>query len=152
MSATGGTERERADHMADSQAAGDIPADTFAARLVLSRHHAGRLSQREAAERCGLNYASWSNWEDGMKPRDKVEVAQAIADGLGMNFDWLLFGGDLLPARGRPVKRTSGPTHRYNRVAVRATQTGTNGLIRIGDTPRAVRASNVIVRSHPAAA
>jgi hypothetical protein len=56
---------------------GDIPADTFGARLVLARYHAGRLSIEKAAERCGLNSEGWRRWEDGSKPRDKIEVAQA---------------------------------------------------------------------------
>lgn len=70
-----------------------IPADTFAARLVLLRHHLG-LSQVEAAERCGLDDGSWSNWERGSSPRRQADVAKAISQGLGVSLKWLLLGGD----------------------------------------------------------
>jgi transcriptional regulator with XRE-family HTH domain len=92
---------------------GDIPADTFGARLVLARYHAGRLSIEKAAERCGLNSEGWRRWEDGSKPRDKIEVAQAVSEGLRINLQWLMFGGPLLPARGRPTQATV----QYQRVA-----------------------------------
>ena len=85
---------------------GDIPADTFGARLVLARYHAGRLSIEKAAERCGLNSEGWRRWEDGSKPRGEVAVIQAIAEGLDINMHWLMFGGPLLPARGRPTQAT----------------------------------------------
>lgn len=69
-----------------------IPEDTLAARLVLARHHAGRLSIERAAERCGLNPGNWAHWEDGRRPRDPVAVADAIEAGLGVDSDWLLRG------------------------------------------------------------
>lgn len=94
-------------HSPPPGAQGDIPADTFGARLVLARYHAGRLSIEKAAEKCGLNSGNWVRWEDGALPRDKVEVAQAISDGLGINFNWLLLGGPLLSARGRPTGKVS---------------------------------------------
>lgn len=94
MENTGGTGTARA-------RVGDVPSDTFAARLMLARHHAGRLSQREAAVKCGLNYASWSNWEDGRHPRDLLDVVRKIADGLEINHEWLLFGGALTEGRPR---------------------------------------------------
>lgn len=91
---------------------GDIPADTFAARLVLARHHAGRLSIEKAAALCGVNHGSWANWESGARPRDKIEVGQAIASGLGIDLDWLLFGGPLAGPRGVPTKRAAAGTDR----------------------------------------
>lgn len=88
-----------------------IPADTFSARLMLARMHAGHLSIREAADRCGLNYASWANWEQGKRPRDLLAVVAAISDGLEINHDWLLFGGPLTGPRGVPTSRkTTGPS------------------------------------------
>jgi transcriptional regulator with XRE-family HTH domain len=96
---------------------GDIPADTFAVRLVLARYHAGRLSIEKAAAKCGLNSGNWVRWEDGALPRDKVDVAQAIADGLGIDFDWLLLGGPLLSSRGRPTRRVGAVTSGYRTVA-----------------------------------
>jgi transcriptional regulator with XRE-family HTH domain len=77
-----------------------IPVDSFAARVMLARAHVG-LNIEDAAQKCGLNRQSWSNWERGMKPRDMVEVVEAISDGLGIDRDWLLFGGPL----AKPEKR-----------------------------------------------
>src|SRR5262245_40513307 len=82
-----------------------IPEDSYAHRLMLARAHAGHLTIRAAAERCGLNYASWANWEKGMSSRTKVEDAEAIAEALHVDLQWLLYGGSLTkvhsPRRGR---------------------------------------------------
>jgi transcriptional regulator with XRE-family HTH domain len=95
-----------------------IPEDNFQARLVLTRMHAGDLTIRDAAARCGLNYGSWANWERGMKPRDLIEVAEAISEGLWVDRDWLLFGGPLAQperrgprtiTRRRRINKTSSP-------------------------------------------
>lgn len=113
MTTTGpgeGAERELAP---PDERPGDIPADTFSNRLILARVHAGWLTVKEAAERCSLNYGSWSNWERGARPRDLLDVAQKIADGLRIDYEWLLFGGPLLGARGRPAKRPGEDTVRY---------------------------------------
>jgi len=86
-----------------------IPADTFAHRLLLIRAERG-ITLREAAEKCGLNYGSWNGWERGSMPRDKVEVAEAIAEGLNVDRDWLLHGGPLTaPVKARRVRL---PYHR----------------------------------------
>lgn len=78
-----------------------IPADTLRARLKLARMHAGDLTIREAADRCGLIHASWANWEKGMEPRGLVDIVDAISEGLGIDRDWLLFGGPLTQPEGR---------------------------------------------------
>jgi transcriptional regulator with XRE-family HTH domain len=80
-----------------------IPVDTFRARLKLARLHAGDLTMREAAQRCGLIHASWANWEKGMEPRGLAQIAEAISEGLGVDRDWLLFGGPL----AQPERRTT---------------------------------------------
>lgn len=81
---------------AETPAKRSIPADTFAARLTLARLHAGqRLSIREAADLCGLNYGTWTGWERGLEPRGLLEVADRISAVLGVDRDWLLFGGPL---------------------------------------------------------
>lgn len=98
-----------------------IPEDSYAHRLMLARAHAGHLTIRAAAERCGLNYASWANWERGMRSRTQVEDADAISDGLGVDRDWLLHGGALTPAQ-RLARRIGQP--RY---------------IALSRTPRAIR-------------
>ena len=71
---------------------------------MLARDHAGRLSIREAAEKCGLNYRTWATWETGAASRTKVEDAQIIAEVLGVDLDWLLYGGPL-PAPARPARK-----------------------------------------------
>jgi transcriptional regulator with XRE-family HTH domain len=92
---------------------GRIPADTFSNRLLLARALAGHLSIREACERTGLNRGNWQDWERGRRPRDQVEVSQTIAEALDIDFNWLLLGGPLLGARGRPTKRLDANTDGY---------------------------------------
>jgi transcriptional regulator with XRE-family HTH domain len=86
---------------------GRIPADTFAVRLLLSRHLAG-MGLKEAAEACGLHYATWSTWEAGRRPRDLIDVCERVAQGLDVDFDWLLLGGPLAGPRGRVVTKRPG--------------------------------------------
>jgi hypothetical protein len=111
--ASTGEDRERELAASEDPRRGDIPADTFANRLLLARTHAGYLTVKEAAERCGLNYGSWSNWERGVRPRDLLEVVRDVSVGLRIDYEWLLFGGPLLGARGRPAKRASEVTDDY---------------------------------------
>ena len=89
---------------------GKIPVDSYEHRLMLARAHAGNLSIRAAAERCGLNHANWANWEQGMRSRTKVEDAQAVSEGLGVDLDWLLFGGPLAKPEP-PQRRRRGDRH-----------------------------------------
>lgn len=146
-------ERDDRDQARDlPEGPGDIPADTFALRLLAARHHAGRLSIEKAAERCGLNSENWRRWEDGALPRDKVDVAQAISTGLDINFNWLLLGGALLPARGRPVKRTTPVRRSYLRVSDHPRDTRPPGGPQTGDVGQTVRRNRLIVRNRPVAA
>lgn len=131
---------------------GDIPADTFALRLVMARHHAGRLSIEKAAERCGLNSENWRRWEDGGRPRDKEDVAYAVAEGLRMNFMWLLLGGPLLPARGRLTKRAGGDTVRYRRRSVRTTAGRLSGRPRRASSEATTGRYRTVDRTQPVAA
>lgn len=71
-----------------------IPEDTFALRLKVVRMSLG-LTQSEAAERCELDDGSWSNWERGKKPRGMDAVVESICRGLGVDRDWLMWGGPL---------------------------------------------------------
>lgn len=71
-----------------------IPEDTFAVRLVIIRSTLG-LTQKEAAQRCGLDDGSWSNWENGAKPRGMDRVVEAICSNLSVDRDWLMWGGPL---------------------------------------------------------
>jgi len=113
----------KSDEARNEEQSGDVPADTFAIRLVMVRHHAGRLSIEQAAKLCELNSGNWANWEDGRQPRDRVEVAQRIADSLGVSFNWLLLGGPLIPARGKPTKRANQVTARKPSSPVRPRDT-----------------------------
>jgi transcriptional regulator with XRE-family HTH domain len=93
-----------------------IPVDSFAARLRLARMHANDITIKEAAERCGLNYGSWSNWERGSRPLGLLDVVEAISEGLDIDRNWLLFGGPLASAsagkRDRHSRRSDTPRYR----------------------------------------
>jgi len=69
---------------------------------------------------CGLNAGNWAHWEDGRKPRDRVEVADAIEAGLGIDATWLLRGrrpGDIGggPAIAPYLPLTEEPIHTPHR-------------------------------------
>lgn len=86
---------------------GWVPSDTFAARLVLARHQR-RLTQQEAADVCGVSRATWALWEGGAFPRNMPQVISKIAAGMGIDRDWLMWGGPLGdptgPNNGGPVR------------------------------------------------
>jgi transcriptional regulator with XRE-family HTH domain len=71
-----------------------IPADSLANRLVLVRRELG-LSQREAAQRCGVGFGSWQSWENGSAPRNALRDLAAVAHRLNVDREWLMFGGAL---------------------------------------------------------
>lgn len=73
---------------------GEVPVDTWATRLVIARTQRG-LTREEAADKAGVNRSSWSNWETGTIPRGQVEVTRRIAEALGYDVSWLLWGGPL---------------------------------------------------------
>jgi transcriptional regulator with XRE-family HTH domain len=79
--------------------------DSFGNRLKLTRAHAGHLSIREAADRCDIGRGAWTNWEKGARPSDIIEVTEVIAAKLGVDRDWLLFGGSLTPIEPRSLRR-----------------------------------------------
>ena len=127
MTANPGDNAERV--TSPNETRGSIPADTFSARLVLVRHFAGRLSIEKAAAQAGLDSEGWRRWEDGAKPRDKTDVALAIANAFGIDMHWLLWGGPLSPSvrPGRVTKRPGEATLRYSPVAVRPRDNRPNG-------------------------
>lgn len=103
----------------DAAQRGAIPVDSFANRLMLARAHAGHLSIRDAAELCDIGRGAWTNWEKGAKPSDIIDIATAVADKLGVDRDWLLFGGQLGEAEVRQPRRRGGrsrSTHGYSTV------------------------------------
>lgn len=89
-----------------STTTGWVPEDDFAARLLLARKHAG-LTVRAAAFRCGLHYATWSTWERGAVPADKTAVVEQISRGLGVDRDWLAWGGPLAGQEGSDIRRAA---------------------------------------------
>ncbi len=101
------------------------PADTFAVRLLLSRH-LNEMTISQAAAAAGLNDATWATWESGRRPRDIIDVCTKIANALDIDFDWLLLGGPLAGPRGVPAKRTGGDTRRYPARADQMMSTGLN--------------------------
>lgn len=83
-------------HMStQTHAARWIPRDTFAARLALLRIELGNLTVEDAAQRCGLNRATWQTWERGSSPRNMSAVVAKIALATGADRDWLMWGGTL---------------------------------------------------------
>lgn len=81
-----------------------VPVDTFAARLVLARLHAGRMSIRDAAKLCGFTNETWSGWERGRNPQDLLSTVETISEKLGVDRDWLLWGGPLATETSRRVR------------------------------------------------
>jgi transcriptional regulator with XRE-family HTH domain len=71
-----------------------VPTDSLANRLVLIRRELG-LSQREAAQRCGVGFGSWQSWENGAAPRNALRDLAAVAHRLNVDREWLMFGGAL---------------------------------------------------------
>lgn len=130
----------------DQPRRGRIPSDTFANRLVLVRRLAG-MTIKEAAATCGLHYATWSTWEAGRRPADAPDVVTRIANELDIDREWLLFGGPLLPARGRPAKRVSDHTPKYLEAPVRRTSWRPTGRPVSGVSLQPVRRARVIDRS-----
>lgn len=77
-----------------------VPVDDFATRLLLARRHAGMLTVREAAMRSGLHYATWSTWERGVAmPSNMRDVVVRVSEALGVDRDWLMWGGPLAAPR-----------------------------------------------------
>lgn len=85
---------------------GRVPADTLSNRLVLARRLAG-FTIDQAAEAAGVKPSSLANWEQGMRPQREADVLEAIAVAYDVDLMWLMYGGPLTPARGKPTKRTA---------------------------------------------
>lgn len=71
-----------------------IPTDTFGARLLLLRKQKG-LTVEQAAKVCGLATPTWTTWENGAHPRDFIRAVSRISEHLGVDRDWLTWGGPL---------------------------------------------------------
>lgn len=75
------------------------PGDTLASRLLLVRHEL-HISQREAAERSGLTFGEWQSMENGAAARGLDRKVSAIAGGLGVDRNWLMWGGVSMTTSG----------------------------------------------------
>lgn len=75
------------------------PEDTLASRLLLVRHEL-HISQREAAERTGLTFGEWQSMENGAAARGLDRKVSAIASGLGVDRNWLMWGGVAMTTSG----------------------------------------------------
>lgn len=73
---------------------GWVPDDTLANRLVLIRRTLG-LTQRMAAELCGLTFGEWQSLEDGRAARGIDQKVNRICAAVGVDRDWLMWGGPL---------------------------------------------------------
>lgn len=54
-----------------------------------------KLSQRAAAEQCGLTFGEWQSMELGRAARRLDVKIKQIAMALGVDRDWLMWGGPL---------------------------------------------------------
>lgn len=138
---------EHSEQGADQGPELEIPTDTFAHRLILVRAFRN-LTVKEAAEKTGLGYGSWSNWERGSMPRDLLDVVEKISDALRIDPAWLVNGGGLTsthPRRmrwgvDRPGRNTGGPSAESSfrlassRPTVRPNDTRPNGHPSVGQT------------------
>lgn len=88
------------------------PADTLANRFKLVRAELG-LSQREFGERVGIPASQVQSIEDGKSPRGLDVKVKKIALGLGVDRDWLMWGGSLGegPDNGGPDGGITLPNH-----------------------------------------
>ncbi|WP_330700732.1 helix-turn-helix domain-containing protein [Mycobacteroides abscessus] len=72
------------------------PADRFGHRVRMVRAELD-ITQKEAAERCGVTPREWQNMEDGRTPRRMDLKVRQIAMAFGVDRDWLMWGGELAP-------------------------------------------------------
>jgi hypothetical protein len=71
-----------------------VPLDTFGTRLILLRRHL-QVSVDEISPKCGQSPHTWATWERGATPRNMATVVAAISASVGVDRDWLMWGGPL---------------------------------------------------------
>lgn len=84
------------------------PSDSLPLRLVMLRHESGRLSQREAAMRCGITPRVWQGMEEGRSTNDLLGILKRIADEFQYDREWLTWGGPLEQENPRPDDPNGG--------------------------------------------
>lgn len=77
---------------------GRIPKSTVGTRVRDARLEVG-LSQREAAETCGLTYGEWQSIEAGRRAGELDIKVDKIARGLGYDRNWLMWGTSDISSR-----------------------------------------------------
>lgn len=85
-----------------------IPTDTFGTRLFIIRKEK-RLTVEAIAKLCGIAHPTWTTWENGAKPRDIVTAIEKISAALGVDKQWLMWGGPLTDGSGSDFRRSSRP-------------------------------------------
>ena len=87
------------------------PADSLPNRLMLIRTGLN-LSQRKAAEITGISYGEWQGMETGRGTRRiDLKIAQ-ISMALGVDRDWLMWGGPLEQEDPHPTDTGEGVSSR----------------------------------------
>lgn len=79
---------------ATNPGAGWRPDDSLANRLILLRAER-KLSQRMAAQTCDITFGEWQGMEAGRGTRQVDVKVKKIALALGVDRDWLMWGGPL---------------------------------------------------------
>jgi transcriptional regulator with XRE-family HTH domain len=79
------------------------PEDTLATRLYVMRKQMG-LSQREAALKTGVPFGTWQGMEEGRGTRHIAVHVQKICAQLGVDREWLMWGGPLDGGDGTSVR------------------------------------------------
>lgn len=79
-----------------------VPADTFGARLLLIRKEK-RMTVEAIARICGIAHPTWTTWENGARPRDMRDAVTKIAAAVGVDRDWLMWGGPLIGDRSSRI-------------------------------------------------
>lgn len=84
-----------------------IPRDTFGLRLIMLRHELD-LTVDQISAQCGIASATWSTWENGVRPRGLDDVVRKIVENTGADREWLMWGQLLLRREGEQGE-LSGP-------------------------------------------
>lgn len=125
------------------------PTDTLGTRLTLVRRELN-LSQAEAARRCNLTPRVWQNMEDGRATRHEVENVKRISLALGVDREWLMWGGPLNeegPSGGGPEGQAT-PVAGDGR---KKTKRGSLDYLSVGPRPKNVFQLHPVIPARPAA-
>lgn len=103
------------------------PSDSLANRLRLVRMELD-LTQAAAADKVGITPRVWQNAEDGRSIRSERAVITAIAFALGVDRDWLAFGGSLNAENPHPDNPDGGQDVRQQGLEPRTRWSGVTRL------------------------